>query len=243
MGRLNFRQLSTVDITHTHGACAGLVHRDLKPHNVVKVAIDDSWKLIDMASCGNDGKESPIDYTLRYAAPEVVQAEMSGKKTSKVNAASDMWSLGVIMYELYTGKRLFDDSMPEGDIGAELCNVSLSSIGLDVLLHDERIGCALASHNSRRLMFVVLVRLTPQLSAAWYHQPNEMKLRGLQNVDANAARFIRKLLVKDPAERWSAHKALHSQFFRIMDDTTKTAITPTAVAAAMHNLSSECAEA
>ena len=49
---------------------------------------------------------------------------MSGNKTSKVIAESDMWSLGVIMYELYTGKRLFDDSMSEGDIAAELCNVS-----------------------------------------------------------------------------------------------------------------------
>ena len=68
-----------------------------------------------------------------------------------------------------------------------------------------------------------------------------MKLRGLQNVDGNAGRFIRKLLVKDPVERWSSHKALHSQFFRIMDDTTKMAASPTAVAAAMHNISCECA--
>jgi hypothetical protein len=29
------------------------------------------------------------------------------------------------MYELYTGKRLFDDSMSESDIVVELCNVSL----------------------------------------------------------------------------------------------------------------------
>ena len=71
------------------------------------------------------------------------------------------------------------------------------------------------------------------------HQPGELKLKGLQNVDMNTARFIRKLLVKDPADRWSAIKALQSQFFRIMDDTTKMASAPAAIQEAMKNVSCE----
>ena len=59
-----------------------------------------------------------------------------------------------------------------------------------------------------------------------YAQPNKLTLKGLQNVDDQAVRFIKKLLVKDPTERWSASKALNAQFFRIMDDTTKMATTP-----------------
>jgi len=66
----------------------------------------------------------------RYAAPEVVQAAISGAETMKVSTESDMWSLGVIMYELYSGKRLFDDSVPEGDIVAELCCVSRPQVHL-----------------------------------------------------------------------------------------------------------------
>jgi serine/threonine protein kinase len=40
------------------------------------------------------------------------------------SAMSDMWSFGVIMYELYVGKRLFDDTLPEEDIATLLCSVS-----------------------------------------------------------------------------------------------------------------------
>ena len=44
---------------------AGIVHRDLKPANIVKVTIEDLWKLIDMATSAEDDLESAIHYTLR----------------------------------------------------------------------------------------------------------------------------------------------------------------------------------
>eukprot|EP00976_Prorocentrum_cordatum_P106813 1194527-Prorocentrum_minimum.AAC.3 len=194
-----------------------------------------------MASCASEGKASAINYTLRcvvqnsleylepchycrvwtgsfqrrsivckcsaacscrYAAPEVVQAAMSGAATMMVSTESDMWSLGVIMYELYTGRRLFDDSMPEEDVVADLCCTE-----------------------------------TTTWTGVCDMQPGELNLKGLQNIDVNAARFIQKLLSKDPALRWSAKKALQSQFFRIMDDTTKLAAAPKALSAAMKNMS------
>ena len=41
------------------------------------------------------------------------------------SAAFDMWSFGVIMYEIYVGKRLFDEYLSEEEITALLCSVSL----------------------------------------------------------------------------------------------------------------------
>ena len=50
---------------------------------------------------------------------------MSGKETMVCSAAFDMWSFGVIMYEIYVGKRLFDESLREEEIVSLLCSVSL----------------------------------------------------------------------------------------------------------------------
>ena len=46
---------------------AGIVHRDLKPANIVKVTIEDLWKLIDMATSAEDDLESAVHYTLRWS--------------------------------------------------------------------------------------------------------------------------------------------------------------------------------
>ena len=140
----------------------------MKPHNIVNVTLELTWKLIDMATATEDGEDTAIHYTLRcltrggplkprdrtlpilpedsqnqvsnkltkpelplagrYAAPEVVQAVMNGKATMVCSVASDMWSFGVIMYELYVGRRLFDDSLPEEEIVALLCSVSTPSL-------------------------------------------------------------------------------------------------------------------
>mmetsp|Transcript_40440 Transcript_40440/g.67758 ORF Transcript_40440/g.67758 Transcript_40440/m.67758 type:complete len:472 (+) Transcript_40440:553-1968(+) len=163
--------------------CRGLVHCDLKPHNLVYVVSDFTWKMIDMATASEDGEETAIHYTLRYAAPEVVQSAVSGKATMVCSVASDMWSFGVILYEMYAGKRFFDEALPDEDVVARLCS------------------------------------------------PTELSLKGRHNIDPNAARFISKLLVKDPAERWSSDKAISAQFFRSMDDTTKMGHAPAALRA------------
>jgi serine/threonine protein kinase len=61
----------------------------------------------------------------RYCAPEVLLHLLSGATTIQRVAAHDMWSVGVVMYELYTGRRLFGEVMTDEDVKTILCSVSV----------------------------------------------------------------------------------------------------------------------
>jgi len=86
----------------------GAVHRDLKPSNIM---IDTSGeiKLMDfgIAGFGNTGLTMPgrAMGTPRYMSPEQVEGK-------PVDPRTDVYSLGLIMYELLTGKPAFDGDTP-----------------------------------------------------------------------------------------------------------------------------------
>src|ERR1700756_1071336 len=81
----------------------GVIHRDLKPANLMldgtgKIRITD-FGLAAIAA-GLDGTDVRAG-TPAYMAPE----QLEGKE---VTAKSDLYSLGLVLYEILTGKRVFD---------------------------------------------------------------------------------------------------------------------------------------
>lgn len=85
----------------------GVIHRDLKPANVM---IDESGKVrimdFGLAVGGKGQGISGAVGTLGYAPPE--QLVEGGKVTPR----SDVYSLGLVLYELFTEQRAFDSRSP-----------------------------------------------------------------------------------------------------------------------------------
>ena len=89
----------------------GVVHRDLKPENIM-VDDQDNVKLIDFGIAGQAGarrltfgKLSQVMGTADYISPEQV-------KGKRGDGRSDIYALGVMLYEMLTGKTPFTGSNP-----------------------------------------------------------------------------------------------------------------------------------
>lgn len=77
----------------------GVVHNDLKPENILLTAVDGDVKLLDFGLSDADAHflTKGLGGTRGYASPELLSGQA-------VDARSDIWSLGIMMRELF-GRR------------------------------------------------------------------------------------------------------------------------------------------
>ncbi|KAL5546146.1 hypothetical protein UlMin_005833 [Ulmus minor] len=112
--RLKIAQDTARGLAHLHEEMSfQIIFRDFKSSNIL---LDEQWnaKLSDfgMARLGPEEGKTHVSTaavgTMGYAAPEYVQ-------TGRLTYKSDVWSYGVFLYELITGRRPLDKNRPKGE--------------------------------------------------------------------------------------------------------------------------------
>ena len=99
----------------------GVLHRDLKPANIL-LTIEGVPQIVDfnVSFCSNvegASAESFFGGSLAYMSPEQLEAfdPAHSREPDELKASSDIYSLGIILWELLFGQRPFPDQVNDGD--------------------------------------------------------------------------------------------------------------------------------
>ena len=149
-------------LNHAHSK--GIVHRDIKPQNIM-IAMDGAVKVADFGIAHLENAHAPEETavgSVHYISPE--QAKGQG-----VDARSDIYSLGVVMYEMLTGTLPYTgesaeavalqhvSSAPKGlreinpDIPDELERITLKAMNADINERYQSVDDLLNDLNEYRL--------------------------------------------------------------------------------------------
>jgi len=109
--------LDALEYIHAHG----IVHRDLKPENIM-VDEHDGIKLIDFGIAGDTAAKrlTYANFTAALGTPDYISPEQV--KGKRGDARSDIFAMGVILYEMLTGKLPFSGPSPLAVMNDRLLN-------------------------------------------------------------------------------------------------------------------------
>ncbi len=160
--------LRALSYLHRHD----MVHRDLKPSNIL--VSNGQVKLVDFSLSAYDIEEEPPAGTLAYVSPEVLSNQPA-------TAASDIYALGIIAYELFVGRYPFELN----DVSALINDILKSRPDFSMLIKDPTLTLKLERDDEGNIKYPTLDELS------------------LKQVSSQLVPVVLKMLSKDPAQRFT----------------------------------------
>lgn len=221
------------------GVCAAVayahrnlvVHRDLKPSNIL-VTEDGAPKLLDfgISKLLTPEFEADSEHTItRLGAMTPTYASPEQLKLESVSTTSDVYSLGVILYELLSGRRPFENF--EGNIQKiqqaviEIDPVPPSAIG-SVVIGDSRVltdATTVKFGDSFRPLDVQKLKQEDTVALKSRHTDPQFVFLNPQRLRGDLDNIILKALKKEPDRRYSSVEFLSEDIRRHLEGLPVTA--------------------
>jgi serine/threonine protein kinase/tetratricopeptide (TPR) repeat protein len=186
-----------------HAHQRGVLHRDIKPSNIL-IAADGEPMLLDFNLAQNladDPAHAALGGTVAYMAPEHLRAIASRdpELARQVGRPADIYSLGMVLYEMLTGHSPFDQSASYHPLP-----------GLIESMAAERGRCAPS----------LLTVARGRLSVIGRKQKTDSRGQTAGRPDApwSLESIVRKCLAPDPARRYHQAEHLAEDLRRFLDD-------------------------
>lgn len=201
--RLKLFRLVCAAVQYAHGR--GVAHRDLKPGNIL-VTAEGVVKLLDFGIAKLLGEAAETveqltrtglrPMTPEYASPEQVRGD-------SVGAASDQYSLGVVLYELLTGHRPY-----------RMRSRLIHEVVRVICEEDPTPPSTAVRESAERIIAEKPVSVTPQLiSRSRETTPEELR----RELSGDLDNILLRALRKDPQQRYASVQNLSDDLQRRLD--------------------------